>query len=76
MIYDYLETLMTTVHPPDHLKMLLSLLLHNIPHQPLQLVIFIIPGGEQLATLRHHLLKLIVRDVHEPAGAQHLQQLA
>ena len=36
-----------------------------VPHQLLQSVIFFIPAGEHLLTLRHHLFKLLAGDVHQ-----------
>ena len=66
---------MAAVDAPDHLEVLVPLLLDNVPHEALQLVVLVVPGGEDLAALRHHLLELLVGDVHKAAGAQHLQQL-
>ncbi len=66
---------MSAVDAQDHLEMLLPLLLDNVPHEALQLVVLVVPGGEYLAALRHHLLELLVGDVHEAPGAEHLQQL-
>ncbi len=66
---------MAAVDAPDHLEMLVPLLLDNVAHEALQLVVLVVPRGEHLAALRHHLLELLVGDVHEPAGAEHLQQL-
>ena len=66
---------MAAVDPPDHLEVLVPLLLDDVPHDTLQLVVLVVPGGEDLAALRHDLLELLVGDVHESPGAQHLQQL-
>ena len=66
---------MAAVDAPHHLEMLVPLLLDNVAHEALQLVVLVVPGGEDLAALGHDLLELLVWDVHEAPGAEHLQQL-
>ena len=73
VLHPLLQPLVGEVDPPHHFEVITPLLLDDVHHQTPELVI---PGGEHLVALRHHLLKLLVGDVHEAPGAQHLQQLA
>ena len=63
---------MAEVYPPDHLQMFVSLLLDNVPHEPLQLVVLVVPGREDLAAGGHDLLELLIGDVHQTARTQDL----
>ena len=42
----------------------------------LQLVVFVVPGHEDVQAVGHHFLELVEGDVHQPTGPQNLHQLA
>ena len=67
-----LQTFVGGVDPPHHTQVFLSLLLHQVPEQALKSVILVVPRAEHVKTCRHHLLKLVVRDVHQTPGTQNL----
>jgi len=68
-----LQVLVCWVHPPDHAQVLLPLLLHEVAQQTLQLVVLVIPRAEHIETRRDHLLKLVIRDVHQSPRAKNLK---
>ena len=73
-MHPLLQPLVGEVDPPHHLEVLIHFLLENVSHQILELCIHI--GSDHLVALRHHLLKLLMVDVHEAPSAQHLKHLA
>ncbi len=55
------EPLVREVNSPDHLEMFISLLLDDVPHQALQLVVLVVPGGEHLEAICHNLNTNVLR---------------
>ena len=68
-----LQVLVSGVHPPHHAQVLLPLLLHEVAQQTLQLVVLVIPRAEHVETRRDHLLKLVIRDMHQSPRAKNLE---
>ncbi|CAL1688557.1 unnamed protein product [Lasius platythorax] len=75
VLHPRLQLLVRRQHPPHHLHVLVAFLLHDVPQQTRELVVLVVPGGEHLEALGHHLLEIVERDVHQSSRTQYLEQL-